>query len=462
MIGSVFLNLLLSAAVATAATEPPKPAPETALAPALPDEDIVLELRRARLAGQIGDREQQRATLDALTVAHPTDPTALAAALAFHREADGDVELTRSLRAKLLQALAQPGIAVPFPLLREVTRDPNTPHDELAQVLSVLVAQPGSGAERVTRLQLRVELLDRLHRRDEAIAALEELAGLDRDPYVAVRLLRAYREAGRWEDVLRVVGRFEEAKSGFEFGWWRLEAFAAMGRYDELSTEALALVGRSRTTTEITALLAPYAPEPFFPYVFILLDNGRRESAERLVAAIDAANPGQENVKRLRVMLFGSPEDRVAFLASAAGSTIASEDPDRIRAEAQQRLLARDYATAHQLYKRLIELGPTVAPLDGSDWFNDGLASIETSAWTDAETAMTHALDGGASRPRALAHRARARIMLGRTSEGIADAEAALAIDPKLKHACYAMYLAYQTRGDTVNANKWLERSKAP
>jgi len=212
----------------------------------------------------------------------------------------------------------------------------------------------------------------------------------------------------------------------------------------------------------MAAILSPYLAGRFFPYVFVLLDNGRREPAETLATAIEAASPAQVDVKRLRVMLFGSTEDRVAFLSSAAGSTIASEDPDKIRTEAQQRLLARDYATAHQLYKRLEDLGPTVAPMDASDWFNAGLAAIETESWSDAESAMTHAVDGGPSKPRALAHRARARIMLGRTSDGIADAEAALAIDPKSKHACYAMYLAYQMRGDTANADKWLARSKAP
>lgn len=52
--------------------------------------------------------------------------------------------------------------------------------------------------------------------------------------------------------------------------------------------------------------------------------------------------------------------------------------------------------------------------------------------------------------------------MLGRATEGIADAEAALAIDPKLKQACYAMYLAYQKFGNKEKAEEWLARSKAP
>jgi Tfp pilus assembly protein PilF len=50
--------------------------------------------------------------------------------------------------------------------------------------------------------------------------------------------------------------------------------------------------------------------------------------------------------------------------------------------------------------------------------------------------------------------------MLDRIPEGIADAQAALAIDPKSKHACYAMYLAYQKLGETTKAAEWLARFK--
>ena len=52
--------------------------------------------------------------------------------------------------------------------------------------------------------------------------------------------------------------------------------------------------------------------------------------------------------------------------------------------------------------------------------------------------------------------------MQGRIAEGMADAEAALAIDPKLKQACHAMYLAYQKLGVKDKADEWLARFKAP
>ena len=460
--GFVTSPFVVLAALAMAPAAVPTPAPPAAATQTLPDEAIVLELRRARVAGQAGARDQQRELLDALVASHPSDPTALTTALAFHREVDGDAESTRSLRARLLAVLAQPGQSVPLPLLQEVARDKKASEDELARLLTVLIAEPGAGAERLGRLRLRVELLDRLDRREELVPALEELAGVDPDPFVAYRLLDRLRGASRWQDVLRVAARIDIAQSGLEFGWWRLEAFAALSRYDEMSAEAQALIGRSRTPPALAASLSPYVAEQYFPYVFLLFDSGRREPAERLVAAIETANPGVESVKRLHVMLFGSPEDRLAFLSAAAGASLASQDPDKIRAEAYQRLLARDYATAHQLYKRLQALDPAVASLDGADWFNDGLAAIETEAWADAESAMSRVVATGGSQPRALAHRARAKVMQGRAFEGIADAEAALAIDPKLKQACYALYLAYQKLGDKAKADAWLARWKAP
>ena len=361
---------------------------------------------------------------------------------------------------------------MPLPLLKDVARDKKASDDELARVVGALVAHPGTGADRVARLRLRVAVLDRLGRLADMLAALDELATLDPDPFVALRLLDAYRDAGRWDDVLRVTARIDAAPTGFETSWRRLEAFGALSRHDELSRDAQALLARLRTRPETSAgpaagaapveALPSYVVTRFFPFVFVLLDAGRREPAERLVKELEAASPGDENVRRLRVMLYGTPDDRIAFLASSAGASMASADPDKIRAEAYQRLLARDYGTAHDLYKRLLELDPAISALDGGDWFNYGLASIETIAWADAETAMTHALDAGASKPRALAHRARAKIMQGRTNEGIADAEAALAIDPKLKQACYAMYLAYEKFGNKEKAAEWFARSQAP
>jgi tetratricopeptide (TPR) repeat protein len=347
----------------------------------------------------------------------------------------------------------------------------------------VLATQAGTGSDRVAGLRLRVALLDRLRRDTDALVALNELATLDPDPLVAFRLLQRYRELGRWDDVLRVTAAIDPGQASFEMGWFRLEALGALGRPDELLSEADTLIGRLRArstphtdlVSRVTPTIAPsaspastfesmppYLAERFFPIVFVLLDSGRREPAERLVAALATASPDADNVKRLHVMLFGSPDDRIAFLQATAGASVASNDPEKIRTDAYQRLLAKDFGTAHDLYRRLLELDPAASSFDSGDWFNYGLAAIETAAWAEAETAMTHALESGASKPRAYAHRARARIMLGRIAEGMADAEAALAIDPKLKQACFAMYLAYEKLGVHEKAKEWLARSNAP
>ena len=453
---------LLSAAPGAAETAAPPPV-ET---PALPAEDVVVGLRRARIAGEAGDRDGQRALLTALVTAHPEDPVVLAAALAFHRETEGETEASRALRGRLLGALARPGRTVPLSLLQEAARDANATSDELTQLLILLDAPPGTRPDRIARLRLRVALLDRLGRRDGLIAALDELVALDPDPLLAFRLLGLYREASRWEDLLRASARVDASRSGFDPRWWRLEALGALRRYDEMVGEASGILARWRARpmagADPDARGAQLALARFFPMVFALVDAGRRELAERFVADLESAAPGLDEVRRLRVMLFGSPDERTAFLASLAGATIASVDPDKIRAEAYQRLLAKDYGTAHDLYRRLQELDPTTSAMDGTDWFNYGLASTETQAWADAEAAMTRVLAAGVSVPRAYAQRARARIMLGRAAEGMADAEAALAIDPKLKQACYAMYLAYQKFGNKEKADEWLARSKAP
>lgn len=471
MINVVVPGLVLSALLAAPAA-----------LPELPDETVVLELRRARIAEQLGDRDGRRRILDELLATHPADPTALAAALAYYRELDPGSETARTLRGRLVESLEQPGRTAPTRLLQDVATDPKAASDDLTRLLGLLDAQPGTGSDRVERMRLRAGVLDRLGRKEELLIALNELVAVDSDPGVARRLLSGYREAGRWDDVLRAAARIAATQTSAETGWWRLEALRALGRTDEMVTEADALLGRIRAragpgldlATGPVRLVAPTVPSPkpaglppytvqgFLPYVFALYDAGRRDAAERLLTELEAASPDLDAAQRIRVMLFGSPDDRIAFLASVAGASMASGDPDKIRAEAYQRLLAKDYGTAHDLYRRLQELEPNASTWGSGDWFNYGLASIETEAWADAEMAMTNAIATGAAKPRALAHRARARIMLGRIAEGIADAEAALAEEPKLRQACYAMYLGYQKLGHQEKADEWLKRSKAP
>jgi len=471
----VIASLLLVAATAA----PPEAGPPTVR---IPDEAIVLGLRRARIAAEAGDRNRATSLLDELVAAHPQDATALVAALGLHRSLDPSSEATRSLRTKLLEVLTQLEAAPPYPLLREIARDEHATDEELGQVVSAINALPGEGADRVARIRLKVEILDRLRRQVDLLPALEELAGLDPDPFVAVRLLGAYREAGRWDDVLRATAHLDAASPVVETSWWRIEALGALQRFDEMQREADALIDRLSSQSSPKSNLAPGAPtitsagpgksptaippylaERFFPAVFQLVDAGRREPAERLVAKLEAASDDDSGVKRIHVMLFGSPGDRAQYLAASAAASVASADPDKIRAEAYQRLIAKDYATARDLYRRILELPAGAASFDTGDWFNLGLASIETSAWGEAETAMTHVIAvSGASQARAYAHRARARIMQDRTADGMSDAEAALALDPKLKQACYAMYLGYEKLGAKEKAAEWLARSKAP
>jgi hypothetical protein len=134
MIGVVIQALVLATALAAEpAAETPVASPAAEL-PSLPDEALVLALRRARISGQVGDRDGQRAQLDALVAAYPDDTTALAAGLAFHRDADGESDATRTLRGRLVDALGRSGPLIPLPLLQDVARDKKASDDELARV----------------------------------------------------------------------------------------------------------------------------------------------------------------------------------------------------------------------------------------------------------------------------------------------------------------------------------------
>lgn len=432
----------------------------------IPQEDVVLALRRARIAREVGDPAAEKKILDDLLAAHPEDLTCLAAALERSRRDGLDSEPTRALRARVLTVLSQPGRVVPYPLLADIAADEQASNDELSRIAEILEAQPGEAGERVERLRLRIAVLDRLERRDERLAETERLAGLDPDPVVLWNLLVEYRTAERWEDVLRTLERLQSAGPFLDGSWMRLEALAALGRLDELEKETAALIEKMPRTGPPGAsgvkLEHPLEVQAFFPTIFRLVDAGRTDAAAKLATRLEQLSGGLESIERLRVMLFAPPEERTAFLEKAAASSLASADGERVRYDADRRLIEKDFATASALYKRALELDTAQLSRDPYFWFNYGLASVETQAWADADTAMTKAIALDPKMSRALAHRARARVMLERIPEGIADAEAALALDPKSKHACYAMYLAYHTLGETAKAEEWLARFKNP
>jgi tetratricopeptide (TPR) repeat protein len=479
------------AAATTAAAVPPPASPAPAVAPAvapatapdtLPDEAIVLGLRRARLAEIVGDNDLERKVLDELVASYPADPTALTGALEFYRRTAPGSETTRSLESRLVAALSAPDQVFPIPLIADIARDPSSSPEELERLAAILSRQPSRGADHVDRLRLRVAILDRLGRADDVVAALVELSKADQDPTVVMELRALYAKAGKWEDVLRTVDRLPTEPGWIDPGWYRLEAYGALGRFDDLEKEADALLGRLTSSkvavTTPTKGLAGIVADPatgagarrvdarvaaaFFPVLFQLLDAGHREPAEHLLGRLDEQTGHAESVHRMRVMLFGTAAERTAYLEASAKATLGSGDESKIRAEADKRLLEKDYRTAYDLFRHLVLANSNAFSSDVSGWFNYGLSAAETEHWDEVDTAMTRVLALDPKMSRAFAQRARARIMQKQFAEGISDAQAALAIDPASRQAFYAMYLAYQTQGDTEKAQVWLRRFKAP
>lgn len=464
--------LLIAALLAGAETSTPVPtttevpaAGPTAPGSPIPDEEVVLGLRLARIARDAGDVTSEGAILDELASKRPSDPTVVAAALSYHRRRDPASATTHELQTRLLEALSRPGSDLPDPLLAAVADDPLSTPAELARLADILRDHAGEGPKRIRRLELRIDLLERLGREEERISELESLASVDGDPAKAWTLLEAYRKAKRWDGVLRVLERMPPNTAWPGAEWLRLEGLAALGRMDELQKQAGALMERFRGQlvpasgpVELSSTPTALRAAAFYPTIFRLVDAGRAEAARTLMAHLVEASKDDPGVKRAQVLLFGSAAERSAFLAAELDASLASSNPEGIRADADRRLLAKDFAGASGLFKRAHELKPEAFDNDVYFWFNYGLSLIETAQWPDAEAAMSRVLAVDPKNARALAHRGRARIMQKRFAEGIKDAEDALAIDPACRQACYALYLAYETLGEKTKAAEWLAR----
>lgn len=480
-------GLILASAATPAASPPPTGAapPAPAAESPLPAEPIVLALREARIARISGDRVTERKILNRLIGTYPNDPAAIAGALQLRREDAPDSDATHALRSRLMEILARPGRVVPLNLLREMAGDLRSTPEELARLVDVLRAEPADAPDRPGRLRLLAALLERLGRKDEMIATLEQLVTVDADPRLTWRLLDAYRNQERWKDVLRLASTIERKGTAIPLAWYRMDALGALGRVDDLLAEAKAQIVRlsSSDAQDIFALqgsplpflkgappskgsagavaLDPRAAQAFYPTVFHLIDAGRRDAAKELMNRLFEATGGDPGVRRMRTMLFGTLDDRIALLNAEEMKTLASGDVGAIRDEADKRLVAKDYRAAYDLLERVARGSPKGFGDDVAGWFNFGLAAVQTAHWKEAEDAMSHVLALEPTMSRALAQRARARIMQKRVDEGVADAKAALALEPDSKQAAYAMYLAFQMRGETAEAQKWLKRSGA-
>lgn len=421
-----------------------------ALAGQLPSEEVVLQLRRARIAGECGQTDRQRRILEEVARENPDEIPAVLALMEFYRSLPSSSAEARSARRTLRRLLLDTEREAHVALLQRFAIDPDASDDDLELIREMLAARAAREEDPAT-LRLLGALHEYFGHYEEARAAFGRALDLDPDPTVLGRCLSLDMELGRWKDALGLL-RSGRAAAGNDL--WRYTAvriFSGLGRVEELDAELEAIL-REET----------YLPRVVLPDViaagFHLYDDGRTAHAERLFRHLASVFPEDLDLSTIIAHLFAGEKEMSARSAQIDDLWRRQGDAVALVNEGAARLSAGDAASALEILKRATALLPD------SDlaWFNLGLAAERLERWPEAEAAFESAVSLNPRFAKAVARRGIARLRLGRIPEACADGKRALELQPGLQQARYLLRLCEKTMEDEATAGERLRRDRPP
>ena len=413
----------------------------------LPPEEVLLGLRQARAHELAGRVVEQRAVLEALVKNHPEDTKALFELFDFYSR-NHDAENIARLRALLITQLQTPQ-RVPSSLLSDAIVDRRMGPAEIELMLAEVERRSALNSPDVALLRTLAAGYRRLDNPVKQRETLVRLIAVEPVLHWKYELIEIDQRLERWEDVLTELRALaSETRRSTWLALRELDALVALGRIDEASSVIDHLV--------ITPEIARGLSEMAFARSIELLDRGSAPLAEKLLRRFSTANPSDRNLARAVAYLFGSVEDQAKLEASFVAGTLKSGDLETLVNDAAARVRAGDPASAIPL----LEKATQVAPVNEVPRFNLAVAATKLEQWAVVERAATRTIEINNGQARARMLRAQARVKTGRIVEGMADAKAALAIDPALKQAWFVLYLGAKLQHDEAAAAEYLKKSK--
>jgi tetratricopeptide (TPR) repeat protein len=413
---------------------------------ALPPEEVVLQLRAARIAGERGLVEEQRRLLDEIARAHPREPAALLALMEFYSSLpDGSAEAAKA-RSALRDLLLTPRRDAPLALLQRFALDHRTTKEDLELLAELLAVRTERREDEPGAFLLLSGIQESLDRREEARSTLGALLRQRGDPEVRQRCIHLDILLERWDEALRLV-RIQRGVLGEKV--LRLAAvqiYAALGMVKELRTEVTAFMSER-------VLLTHHHLPRMISAGFALYDDGHTKEAAEWFGFLSSRFADDPDLASIQAGLFHRPGQPGA---RAAGADPANDQrlPVDLMNEGTALLAAGDPHGAYPILKRAASI------LGENDlaWFNLGLAASELQRWREAEAAFHRAVTLSPRFVKGLVQRAQARLRLQRIDEAVADAEAALRLEPDTKAAYLVLYHCEMARGNEKRAREILTR----
>lgn len=413
------------------------PASDVAVAPRgdrLPDPGLVMAMRRARVAVELGRKDEALKLIEEALSAHPGHPEPFFELLALHHRLGGTETALAGVRERLRPILANGEHEVAPETIEALLRDRSAGEGDLALVGAYLegrlAARPGDLF--VRRFLVRLGLL-----RGDFAAAFAQCEPLLAGP-----------QGAAWKAPCGLIALQcgEHVRAAALLG----EATKADPDDATLASARMEALARGADPVLLAGILEQMpAPSPavkdrlhrLVPPAVALGDAGRPEDARRLLLALARHDPDGP-AGELAAELFGTHEDRAAA-AARRREALRAIDPRALQVRAAA-LLDTDPERACEM----MQIAAEGLPKDARAWFNFGAAALRARRWSDAERAYDTVLVLDAGWIEALEGRTDARIRGGRYAEALPDLERIKQVRPDTRRTWGLWVEYYRGIGD--------------
>jgi tetratricopeptide (TPR) repeat protein len=348
----------------------------------LPPQDMLRQLREARIAFRLGEGDKGVEILRRAAAEHPREGLPILALLAYSRSMRADAAELIKLHVLLRSRLLDPEAKVPAASVRQLVEDPDITREDLPALREALETRLKSAPSDLTLLDALARVQDRLEDPAAARVTLGKVAAIRPDQTVLWQCASLDRQLGRWESVVDGLRQIR-AKFGDSpwLGLLMIEALGKTGRYDETLKEV------ERFDAE--PALRKSTVGPLLGAAWSLEDAGKREDAQKAFRKVLAIEPENTEAGDAVLHLYAGAEERASLQSALDESWNKIKDPFALQKEGVSRLSAGDALGALALLKRSAEALP------GSEtaWFNYGLAALRLERWEEARQAMARSAE---------------------------------------------------------------------
>ncbi|GAB4222547.1 MAG: hypothetical protein Kow0062_20450 [Acidobacteriota bacterium] len=422
-----------------------------AQAAALPAPEVVLGMRRARIAARSRRYDEALAQIDRVVAAHPGVPEALLARAEILARSGAAADKVREAWLATLRALEARSASVHVEVAERLL-DELDDRDGLERLLEVVRGwrRVAPGNDRVEALE--TGLLEALGAWEEVLDRIRTRRGLARSERqrrrTCLKALEAAIRARRWEEVLeysRCAGEFHPLFDDLP----RVRALIALKRFDE-AVELIA--GLPRRLDGLRLNDEP--PRVHVRYAWMIHDEAGPEYGERAFRALLRVFPRSEELRRTVALMYGGEDE--AASAGRAGTVLdgLGGRPAKLVQEAALLIAAGDHAGALPLLEQAVMLEPGLLVAHQ----NLAVAAIALERWDVARRSLDLVLSRSPDDTMALYNSGLVAVRMQDFERAVRDLDHLLQLSPGFTDAHYYLYKAHRALGHEQQAAEHLRR----